>query len=111
MNRNPHNPSKQQGAALAVSLIILLLMTLIAVTGMQTTTLEEKMAGNSRDRNLAFQAAESALRQGETWLEGFANTTEFGDGEGTGGTAIGLYDEDNNALHTDSDTWTDAKSI
>jgi len=58
----------QRGAILIVSLIILLLMTLIGTTGMQTASLEEKMAGNMRDRNLAFQAAESALSAGETWL-------------------------------------------
>jgi type IV pilus assembly protein PilX len=55
----------QSGAVLIVSLIMLLLLTLIGVTGSQVTGLEEKMAGNSRDYNLAFQAAESALRAGE----------------------------------------------
>ena len=59
----------QQGAVLIISLIILLLMTLIGTTGMQVTSLEEKMAGNMRDRNLAFQAAESALSAAETYLQ------------------------------------------
>lgn len=59
---------KQVGAVLATSLIMLLLLTLIGVSAMQTTSLEEKMAGNMRDRNVAFQAAESALRAGETFL-------------------------------------------
>lgn len=61
-------PLEQEGGALVVSLLILLVMTLIGVTGMQVTSLEEKMAGNMRDRNLAFQAAESALRAGEASL-------------------------------------------
>ena len=52
----------QSGAVLIISLIMLLLLTLIATTGMQTSSLEEKMAGNLRDKNLAFQAAESALK-------------------------------------------------
>jgi len=64
MNRIAHK-NRQQGAVLVISLIILLVMTLIGITGMQTTVLEEKMAGNMRDQNLAFQAAESALRNGE----------------------------------------------
>lgn len=63
-----HFPPREGGAALIVSLIILLLLTLIGITSMSTTTLEEKMAGNMRDRNLALQAAESALRAGETAL-------------------------------------------
>lgn len=58
----------QRGAVLVVCLLVLLMMTLIGVTGMQSTSLEEKMAGNTRDRNLAFQAAESALRAGQNFL-------------------------------------------
>ncbi|CAG7857595.1 hypothetical protein MCAMS1_02480 [biofilm metagenome] len=54
----------QRGVVLVVGLIMLLLMTLIGTTGMQNTMLQEKMAGNMRDRNLAFQAAESALQAG-----------------------------------------------
>lgn len=55
----------QSGAVLAISLIVLLLLTLIGITAAQVSGLEEKMAGNLRDRNLAFQAAETALRAGE----------------------------------------------
>ena len=55
----------QAGAVLAISLIILLLLTIIGITAAEVTGLEEKMAGNLRDRNLAFQAAETALREGE----------------------------------------------
>ena len=56
----------KEGAVLIISLIMLLLLTIIGVTAIQTNSLEEKMAGNMRDQNLAFQAAESALRVGET---------------------------------------------
>jgi type IV pilus assembly protein PilX len=62
------SPRHQQGAVLAISLIILLLMTIIGVSAMQSTTLQEKMAGNLRDSNLAFQAAETALRDAENYL-------------------------------------------
>jgi len=55
----------QSGAVMVISLIMLLLLTLIGVTGSQVTGLEEKMAGNMRDKNIAFQAAESALRDAE----------------------------------------------
>jgi type IV pilus assembly protein PilX len=56
------------GAALFVSLIFLLILTIIGLAGMQNTSLQEKMAGHLRERSLAFQAAESALRAGETSL-------------------------------------------
>lgn len=60
--------ASQQGGTLIVGLVMLLLMTIIGVSGTQVTSLEEKMAGNFLNRNLAFQAAESALRAAETWL-------------------------------------------
>jgi type IV pilus assembly protein PilX len=46
-----------------------LVMTVIGVAGMQGTTQQEKMAGNMRNRNLAFQAAEAALRAGERYVD------------------------------------------
>jgi type IV pilus assembly protein PilX len=55
----------QRGIALVVSLIMLLVLTLIGVTAMQLSTRQEKMAGNTRDLDLAFQAAEAGLRFGE----------------------------------------------
>lgn len=62
------NSRHQRGAALIVGLIMLLLLTLIGVAGMRDTLLQEKMAGNMRDREIALQAAESALRAGEAQL-------------------------------------------
>ncbi|TVS15782.1 MAG: pilus assembly protein PilX [Gammaproteobacteria bacterium] len=59
----------QSGAALVIALVFLLLMTLVGVTAMQSTTLQERMAGNLRDRDMALQAAESALREGEWQLQ------------------------------------------
>jgi type IV pilus assembly protein PilX len=58
----------QSGVVLVVALIMLLLLALIGTAGMQSTSLEEKMAGNMRDKNLAFQAAESALSEAEASL-------------------------------------------
>lgn len=59
----------QRGSALIIALVFLLLMTLIGTTAMQGTSQQEKMAGNMRDRNLAFQAAEAALRTAERDIE------------------------------------------
>ncbi|MCF6251350.1 MAG: PilX N-terminal domain-containing pilus assembly protein [Methylococcaceae bacterium] len=75
MNIHLRPSKKQAGVVLVVSLIMLLLLTLIGVSGMQSTGLEEKMAGNKRNRNLAFQAAEAALRHAENYIEnGLANS-------------------------------------
>jgi type IV pilus assembly protein PilX len=60
----------QRGAVLITGLIFMVVLTLIVVASMRTTILEEKMAGNVRDRDLAFQAAEAALRAAELELTG-----------------------------------------
>lgn len=69
MSHNIELRSKQRGIVLVTGLIFLVMMTLLGVTAMQTTMLEEKMVGNLRDENLAFQAAEAALREGELFLQ------------------------------------------
>ncbi len=61
--------SKQKGAVLVFGLILLLALTLIGISTMQGSVFDEKMAGNAKDKNFAFQAAESALRGGELWLQ------------------------------------------
>ena len=60
----------ERGAALIVALVMLLIMTVLGVTAARNTNLQERMAGNLRDSNLAFQSAERALREGETFLRG-----------------------------------------
>lgn len=59
---------KQEGAVLLVCLVMLLVLTIIGVSSMSSSTLQERMAGGARDYNQAFQAAEAALRVGETYV-------------------------------------------
>jgi type IV pilus assembly protein PilX len=61
-------PGKQRGAVMAVSLLLLLVLTVLALTASQSTVLQERMAGNARDVDLAFQAAEAGLRDAEVTL-------------------------------------------
>lgn len=65
-----HTFAYQRGITLVMGLIFLAVLTLLSVTAMRGTLLEERMAGNSRDRDLAFQSAELALRAGEQVLRG-----------------------------------------
>ena len=59
----------QKGLALFMSLVILLVVTLLGVASVQTTMMEEQMSRNSRDANIAMLAAESAIEDGETYIE------------------------------------------
>ncbi len=58
----------QDGVALITGLIFMVVLTLIVLASMRGSILEEKMAGNLRSQNLAFQAAEAGLRAGEQAL-------------------------------------------
>ena len=62
-----------------MSLVMLLLLTVLGVSSIQTTTLQQRMARNANDSSLAFQAAEAALRDGEDLLEGLTSLGDFGD--------------------------------
>jgi type IV pilus assembly protein PilX len=53
---------------LIVGLILLMVITLLALAGIQGVSLQERMSGNAYDRNLAFQSAEAALRYAEDKL-------------------------------------------
>ncbi|WP_217126716.1 pilus assembly PilX family protein [Hydrogenophilus thiooxidans] len=65
---------KEQGVALIVALVLLVVVTLLGVSGVQNVALEEKMAAAAFDRNLALQAAEAALRMGEAVAEAQSKT-------------------------------------
>lgn len=59
----------QTGAVLIVGLVLLLILTVIGLASIRGSDLQERMAGNMRDRNTAFQSAEAALREGEDLLD------------------------------------------
>jgi type IV pilus assembly protein PilX len=95
-----HARSSQSGAALMVALIFLLVISIIAVAGVRSTTLQERMAGNTRDRNLAFQAAESGVREAEVFIESLASLGNF---DGTDG-LYGVTDSEPD--YSTGSTWT-----
>jgi len=97
---------KERGAVLAISLIFLLVMTLIGLTGMKTSVLEEKMAGNSRNQGLAFQAAEVGLHGAERYLNSIVTASDFN------GSTNGLLSEvTDDPDYIDTSTWVDASSV
>lgn len=97
--------SNQRGSTLIVSLMILIVMTLIGLTGVMTSTLEEKMAGNTRDQALAFQAAEAALRDGEEYFNDQIDSPAVS----FNGATPGLYANGDAPNPLDEATWDDAR--
>ncbi|MBM3116453.1 pilus assembly PilX family protein [Jeongeupia naejangsanensis] len=98
----PINFRNQQGFVLVVSLILLVIVTILVVNAMRVTTMNEKMAGNYMDRNRAFQAAEQAMRQGESLLQNNAETCLSGC-TGTNVSGVGSVATGN----TIPNTWSD----
>lgn len=64
MNSPTFNRHRQSGVALVIALVLLIAVTLVGLAGIRGTTLQEQMAGNHYDREVAFQAAEAALALG-----------------------------------------------
>jgi type IV pilus assembly protein PilX len=60
-----------------IALVFLVIMAMLGVTVANNTMLQERMAGNTRDRDLALQAAEAALRDAELRI---ADEAAFRDG-------------------------------
>jgi type IV pilus assembly protein PilX len=81
-SRNSKLFIQQQGVVLVVALLMLLVITIVGVTGLQTTVLQETMAGAVRDKHIAFNAAEAALRDGEKYLNETAILPGFDDTNG-----------------------------
>jgi type IV pilus assembly protein PilX len=76
-------PPPHRGVALIIGLIILAVLSLIGVAAFTISTQEERMAGNSRDRIRAFEAAEAALRECEYYVK--SGNAKF---DGTDGTYL-----------------------
>lgn len=71
MSRSTYSPRSrdQAGVALIVALIMVVIMSLLGLTGVRMIFQEEKMAAYSFDRTLTFQATEAALREAESSID------------------------------------------
>lgn len=62
LSRGTHAPvARQRGAALIVGLVLMVVLTILGVSGMNMATLELNMTSNSQAQQAAFQAAESGI--------------------------------------------------
>jgi len=94
---------KQSGSVLMVSLIILISLTLLVLSGSQTVVVQEKMTFAVRDAHIAMEIAESGIRDAEEVLEAFTDMSPFNDA-GTNG----FYSEGNGPQDLfASTTWVD----
>ena len=90
--QNLKRPHQQSGVIIIMALVILMILSILGVSSMTSSTMEERMSSNVRDRHVAFQAAEAALRHAEREIEsGTFNTdgeTDFFDYKAGNGTTV-----------------------
>ncbi len=68
--RTPNGPmrSEQRGMALITSLLLLIVVTIMGVSMFRSYGVQERIAGNTRDKQRAINAAVSAQQYAESWL-------------------------------------------
>lgn len=74
MSRRHHRRHVQRGIALISSLLLLIIITILALSMFRSFATQEKIAGNLREKERALHAAESALQYAEWWLLQNGNT-------------------------------------
>ncbi len=96
---------RQRGMVLVVALVMVLLMSITAVSAIRGSNMQELMAGNMKERNQAFQAAEAALRMAEVQVQTNGTSLVFNN-------ANGLFSNQNmhssalgSVSHWPSNTW------
>jgi type IV pilus assembly protein PilX len=67
--RFPVSRRDQQGVALVVALVLLIVVTLVGLAAIRGTTLQQRMTANFYDRQIGFQAAEAALAAGAAQIQ------------------------------------------
>ncbi|MGK4383484.1 PilX N-terminal domain-containing pilus assembly protein [Pseudomonas sp. s4] len=76
-------PKKERGATLFIALIMLLVITLLALSGARETTLEGRITGNLSEQQQLINYAEAALREGEKRLTASNKPLEQNDCSGS----------------------------
>jgi type IV pilus assembly protein PilX len=66
---------RQRGLILVSSLLLLVIVTILAVSMFRSFGVQEKIAGNTREKQRALHAAESAQQYAEWWLSSSGNAT------------------------------------
>lgn len=73
--RSSRHPARERGIALITSVMLLVVVTLLAVSMFKGFGIQEKLAGNTLEKQRSFQAAQSVLQFGEWWLTSGGNTS------------------------------------
>ena len=102
---------KQSGAVLIVSLIIVIAVTALVLSGTQSTLMQEKMTASMRDLHISLEVAESGVRDAENLIDALTDVSSFANVETGGKYSIGTGPTDLFAEATWADNLTTAATI
>ena len=107
MKHHTINPrSRNQGGfVLVTALVVLLALTFIGLALFRSSGLMEKVAGNTLERQRAFESAQGAVQYGEWWL------TQFDRGFGTSCASIGVASATGTSMQVCSDALANPTSV
>lgn len=71
------SPRRNSGFILIITVMFMAILLIFSISTLNMNVMQERMVGNSKDQNLAFQAAEAALRDAETDIQNNAGTYVF----------------------------------
>lgn len=104
---------QQNGSALILGLVLLMMLTMIVLSSMRSGVMQDRMISAQLDSNAAYEGAEHALREAETYLrtQPYANLPTLFTAD-----TSGRYSMTSNAFPTgnsffDNSTWTGTKSV
>jgi type IV pilus assembly protein PilX len=69
-SRTARRTQDQQGFILLTALVFIIVLTVIVISTVNVSSSDEKIARNSRDKDVAFAAAEAAIRDAELYVQG-----------------------------------------
>lgn len=90
-----HAHVTQSGSALLLALIMLLVLSLLAISGMEGSLMQERMSTAQREGVMALEIAESGAQDAEQWIED--NVVTLTDFDGTGALYNATEDQDEHA--------------
>lgn len=99
----------QKGISLIMALIFLMVLALLGTWAATSSALQERMAGSTRNHDLAFQAAEAALKDAENTLSNW-RTGPF-DGTVAGLLAYEPTDANDLGHWRDEARWTSVRTV
>jgi type IV pilus assembly protein PilX len=88
----------ERGFILVIGLLFMLVLLLLSAAMFRSYTMQEKIAGNTRDKQRSFEVAQGSLQYAENWLNSGAVLTPAACAATTTGLAIGSLSVCDSAL-------------